>query len=109
MERIGEENLVELRKLELSRKPETFEEVKVIHGNSIALCEELYGLPFLKELAVNTPFDTLPNGTPQWFIFSRKEGEYRVNYLVNTEGYDYCRYVGRLGKFLRKDTDALLI
>ena len=32
-------------------------------------------------------------GPPQWFVVRKSDGS---EYLVDTEGYDYCRYIGRL-------------
>jgi DNA-directed RNA polymerase subunit L len=40
---------------------------------------------------VHDPFDTLPSDLARQMVFIIKVGE--KHYLVNTEGYDYCRYI----------------
>ena len=42
-------------------------------------------------ISVHDPFDTLPGHLAQQMVFIIKVGE--KHYLVNTEGYDYCRYI----------------
>ena len=43
------------------------------------------------EIGVETPFDDLSSNMPQVFILLHG-GQ---NYLVNTEGFSYCRYIAR--------------
>ena len=96
-----------LRVLELSRKPNTFKEARTVNVNDPELTEIIYDLPCL-ELKLENPFSDLPKDTPQWFVLNRGFGKTERNYLVNTEGYEYCRYVGRLGKLAYKENSELL-
>lgn len=44
------------------------------------------------------PCDDLPDGLPQYFIAERPNGD---RFLVDTQGYNYCRYVARIPKEAR--------
>lgn len=43
--------------------------------------------------------DTIEKPVPQWFVFMRETKDGTKYYLVNTEGYDYMRYVVELEDF----------
>lgn len=53
----------------------------------------------LRDLAVYSaearPCDDIPADRPQYFIAERPNGD---RFVVNTEGYNYCRYVARIPK-----------
>lgn len=56
----------------------------------------LLALPSLPVFPANaSPMDDLPDDRPQYFVAERPNGD---RFVVNTEGYNYCRYVARVPK-----------
>lgn len=53
----------------------------------------LPGLPTFPAEA--RPSDDIPEDRPQYFIAERPNGD---RFVVDTEGYNYCRYVARIPK-----------
>lgn len=76
-----------------ARKPETWEDSSIPEVTSQTA---LLAVPFLEVFpATPLPLDTLPDGRPQYFIAERPNGD---RFLINTEGYNYGRYVARIAK-----------
>jgi hypothetical protein len=65
---------------------------KAIHGLSKFAPGEIWPIMDDKEMKFTMEFQQL-KGKPMMFVLSMQDG---TNYLVNTEGADYARYVSRL-------------
>ena len=77
----------------LTRKPLNWNEVANIPQAAILLAEA--GIKELPRFATseNNPMQTFPEVRPQVFVAVLGNGQ---EFVVNTEGYPYARYVGRL-------------
>jgi hypothetical protein len=83
--------------LDWERKPDSWGEVPLYDGGNLPTAEidklphydmeEVYG-----NLKDATPYDSFQKAMPQYFTLSTYSGVF----LVNTEGYDYARYIIKL-------------
>jgi hypothetical protein len=77
------------------RKPERWTDE---HIPTISNPEALAALKNLPVYSANaSPNDDLPKDRPQYFIVERPN---RDRFLIDTQGYNYCRYVARIPKEL---------
>lgn len=75
------------------RKEESWDSRSIPDVTSEAALLALRGLPVYSAEA--TPMLDIPADRPQYFIVERPNGD---RFVVNTEGYNYCRYVARIPK-----------
>ena len=87
-------NLTDLIK-RLARKPVAWAEAKQLLLSADE-AEDVDALPRIAIDAFAGPMDSRAD-LPQWFVAVLPDGH---EYLVDTEGYDYARYVGDLGTAL---------
>lgn len=74
------------------RKCDRFTEVDGAAALPISAADvAVLGVVDAASIGVQTPFDNLPSDLARQMVFIIKVGE--NHYLVNTEGYDYCRYI----------------
>ena len=80
---------------DMSRKPGTWDEIHWLPRMTVDILTLLFRLPtFVAGLVgINRVNDIAQvEKLPQWFILTRGQDVY----VVNTEGYNYCRYIVRL-------------
>ena len=79
-------------KLDYTRKPLSFEEVDQDWINRVPVstkdANEL-GVYYAEDLEIERPMDTFAIPTPLVFVINYDD----KTYIVNTEGFNYCRYV----------------
>jgi hypothetical protein len=76
-----------------NRKSDSFEE---IDGPELIVAQQdadAMGVYDADALGVEDPFDDIPERLGDQMVFILKFND--VLYLVNTEGYSYCRYVAK--------------
>ena len=74
------------------RKSDQFSEVDHEAALPISAADAaVLGVVDAASIGVQDPFDDLPSDLARQMVFIIKVGE--KHYLVNTEGYDYCRYI----------------
>jgi len=94
---------------EMSRKIEKWSEANCIVVNDSKVVKALRDLPFFtvgdleiinpldnfnfKEMALKEGLEKEETRIPQWFVLFRELDEM---YIVNTEGFDYCRYIVKI-------------
>lgn len=85
-----------LRTIEYTRKPATWSEIEKIEQRFYDyLKDEIENLPIIRaeDIELKEPMDTPKGpGLPQFFILTKGN----IRYLVNTEGFNYCRYMTEL-------------
>lgn len=87
-----------LDRLSMTAKPVEWSDAAELGGLTDAVVVEINKLPVYKVSRKVGPSD--PNGfnqKSQWYVVEQ-EGFWGGRYLVNSEGYDYARYVARLPK-----------
>lgn len=91
-------NEAELRDIEYARKPGSWEEAKKSSRDLSDLQLELLQSASKELEHFNSdgkgPMDSFESGRPDYFVVDHKGDEF----LVNTSGYDYCRYVAYIPK-----------
>jgi hypothetical protein len=73
----------------LTRKPNNWTKVGAVNLTKREFAA-VNSLPKLDGNNLVNPLDNFKNDLPQYFILLRGDRQY----LVNTEGYTYCRYIG---------------
>jgi len=105
-----DESFERFRKV-MGRKVEEWKNAPILNTTRYMDTVAIYALPTFtpSELCILNTLAIFKKGikVPQWFVLTKGWGRTATNYLVNTEGYDYCRYIAKLGVLKYKEGTTL--
>ena len=102
----------------LGRKVEEWKNIPTLNTKRYLDTVTIYTLPTFttNDLGIKNTLDTFKlsmglllegEKLPQWFVLERGWGRGISSFIVNTEGYDYCRYMARIGTLAYKEDTPL--